>query len=92
MTLRHGVVRTVGQSVYQYGPIRGTLDQGSQFRYRVVRTSPRGYRYVDYPLPDGTNVLIGTEVYQPVPPRISAVTEAYRSVRLDVVGECILRF
>ncbi|THU47326.1 hypothetical protein C4D60_Mb09t14310 [Musa balbisiana] len=51
---------------------------------QAVRTGPRGYRYTVHPLPGSTNVLTDIETYQPVPPRISTVTEAYRSVCPDV--------
>ena len=58
---------------------------------QVVHIDPRGYQYADHPLPGNTSVLTGTKAYQPVPPRISTVTEANRSIRSGMVGENIFK-
>ena len=66
------------------------LSQGSQFQC-VLSDTGGMYRYVDHPLPGSSSVLTDTEAYRPVPPRISTVTEAYRSVRLGMVGKGIFK-
>ena len=58
---------------------------------RAVRISPRGYWYVDRPLPGDSSVLISTEAHRLVPSRISIVTEAFRSVCFGMVGEGVFK-
>lgn len=51
--------------------------------YRVVRTGPRGYRYVDRPLLSDTNVLIGTKAYRAV----LRCTDQYRGISTGIVPD-----
>ena len=44
---------------------------------RVVCIDPRGYRYTNYPLSDGTNVLIDTEM---IPTSTAPNFDRYRGV------------